>query len=298
MKQLVVISGKGGTGKTMLVAAFAALARDKVLADCDVDAADLHLLMDPKVEETKPFAGSKVAILDEEKCVQCGVCRASCRFGAISESRGLFAIDPFRCEGCGVCAFVCPAGAIKLEPRLSGRIYVSSTRFGPLVYGQLEPGEGTSGKLVSLVKQRAVELAQLERKSLIIVDGAPGIGCPVIASLSGATAALIVTEPTLSGIHDMERVLGLARHFRTRALICINKYDLNEAMTRAIEQFAEGQELEVVGKIPYDDVVTEAMVHGRSVIEYSDGPVSRAIEVVWARLRELLELEQVPQRWR
>ncbi|MCR4404408.1 MAG: 4Fe-4S binding protein [Candidatus Acetothermia bacterium] len=291
MKQLVVISGKGGTGKTTLVAAFAALAQSKVLADCDVDAADLHLLLDPKVERSEAFEGSKVAILDQEKCIQCGACLASCRFGAISESGGLFAIDPFRCEGCGVCAFVCPAGAIKLEPRLSGRIYISSTRFGPLVHGQLEPGEGTSGKLVSLVKQRAMELAQLEGRDLIIVDGAPGIGCPVIASLGNATAALIVTEPTLSGIHDMERVLGVARHFRTRAFICINKCDLNREMARRIEEFAAERGLEVVGQIPYDDAVTEALVQGKTVVEHaSDSPVVQEIELMWSRLAEVLEL--------
>lgn len=290
MRQLVVISGKGGTGKTTLVAAFAALAQNKVLADCDVDAADLHLLMDPQIERSEAFEGSKLAVLDQEKCLQCGVCLASCRFGAISTSRGLFAVDPFRCEGCGVCAFVCPAGAIKLRPRLSGRIYISSTRFGPLVHGQLEPGEGTSGKLVSLVKQRATELAQLEGKNLLIVDGAPGIGCPVIASLGGATAALIVTEPTLSGIHDMERVLGVAHHFRTKAFICINKCDLNREMTGRIDEFAAERGLEVVGHIPYDDAVTEAMVRGKTVVEYApDSPVVQEIERMWSRLREVLE---------
>jgi MinD superfamily P-loop ATPase len=296
MRQLVVLSGKGGTGKTTLVAAFAALAQDKVLADCDVDAADLHLLMDPKLERSEPFEGSKVAALDEQRCIGCGACQKSCRFAAISERGGRFSIDPFRCEGCGVCAFVCPAGAIELKPRLSGHVYISSTRFGSLVHGQLEPGEGTSGKLVTLVKQRATELAHSEGAELIIIDGPPGIGCPVIASLGGATAALIVTEPTLAGLHDLERVLGLARHFRARALICINKYDLNEEVTRQVEQFAAEQGLEVIGRIPYDDVVTEAMVQGRSVIECSDGPVTRAIEEVWARLGEILELERISRR--
>lgn len=284
MKQLVVISGKGGTGKTTIVAALATLAQDKVLADCDVDAADLHLLMAPKIEKSEGFEGSKLAILSDEKCIKCGVCRESCRFDAVSEAEGQFTIDPFRCEGCGGCAFTCPAGAIELQPRLSGYVYIAATRFGPLVYGQLEPGEGTSGKLVSLVKGRATGLAQAEGAELIIVDGAPGIGCPVIASLGGATAALLVTEPTLSGLHDLERVLGVAQHFRTRALICINKYDLNEEMTRRIEVFAQGEGIEVVGKIPYDDIATEAMAHRQSLIEYSDGPVSREIKGMWARL--------------
>ncbi|HIC96488.1 TPA: (4Fe-4S)-binding protein, partial [Candidatus Bipolaricaulota bacterium] len=267
MKQLVVISGKGGTGKTTIVAALATLVREKVLADCDVDAADLHLVMDPKVGKTEGFEGSKEAILDQGKCTGCGVCREGCRFGAIVESGSSFSVDPFRCEGCGVCAYLCPVGAIALRPRLSGYIHTSSTRFGTLVYGQLEPGEGTSGKLVMQVKQRAAELVQLEGKELLIVDGSPGIGCPVIASLSGATAALIVTEPTLSGLHDLERVLGVARHFRIKALICINKWDLNPAMAQRIEEFSQRQGLEMVGQIPYDDTVIKAMVRGKTVFE-------------------------------
>jgi len=291
MKQLVVISGKGGTGKTTIVAALAALAGGKVMADCDVDAADLHLVMDPRVGKTEGFQGSKEAVLDKGKCIECGVCRKNCRFEAIYED---FHIDPFRCEGCGVCAYLCPVNAIAMKPRVSGYVHTSSTRFGTLVHGQLEPGEGTSGKLVTLVKQRAMELARLEGRDLVIIDGSPGIGCPVIASLSGATAVLVVTEPTLSGIHDLERVLGVAFHFRTRPSICINKYDLNKAMTQQIEQFAAEQRLEVIGRIPYDERVTEAMVQGKSVIEYSDSPVTREIRQIWTRLSEALELE-VPQ---
>lgn len=295
MKQLVVISGKGGTGKTTIVAALAALAGEKVLADCDVDAADLHLVMDPKIGKTEGFQGSKEAILDEAKCIECGVCKKNCRFNAVEEQDGHFSIDSFRCEGCGVCAYLCPVNAIEMKPRVSGYVHTSSTRFGTLVHGQLEPGEGTSGKLVTLVKQRAMELARLEGKNLVIIDGSPGIGCPVIASLSGATAVLVVTESTLSGIHDLERVIGVARHFRTRASICINKYDLNKAMAQQIEQFAAGQGLEVIGKIPYDERVTEAMVQGKSVIEYSDGPVAQEIRRMWNRLSETLELEEVRQ---
>lgn len=296
MKQLVVISGKGGTGKTTVVAALAALAQEKVLADCDVDAADLHLVMDPKLGKTEGFQGSKEATIQPEKCIGCGVCRENCRFHAIDEKLGLFSIDSFRCEGCGVCDFLCPVGAVVMKPRVSGYVHISSTRFGTLVHGQLEPGEGTSGKLVTLVKQRAMELARLEGCGLIIIDGSPGIGCPVIASISGATAALVVTEPTLSGIYDLERVLGVARHFGTGAFICINKYDLNMAMTRRIEQFAHQQGLEVIGRIPYDEAVTEAMVAGKPLIEHSDGPVSQEIRQMWTRVSSVLKLEEVPQR--
>jgi len=242
------------------------------------------------VGKTEGFQGSKEAVLDGERCVGCGVCRENCRFEAIDEG---FHIDPFRCEGCGVCAFLCPVGAIELRPRVSGYVHLSSTRFGTLVHGELEPGEGTSGKLVTLVKQRALELAQFEGEDLIIIDGSPGIGCPVIASLSGATAALVVAEPTLSGVHDLERVLGVARHFRTKAFICINKYDLNEAVAQRIERFAEEQGLEVIGRIPYDETVTEAMVQGKTVIEWSNnGRVAREIRRMWAELSKVLEVSR------
>lgn len=290
MKQLVVISGKGGTGKTSLVGAFAALARGKVLADCDVDAADLHLILNPEIRETEAFHGSKEAVLNKEKCIQCGVCRKNCRFGAIDEE---FNIDPFRCEGCGVCAYLCPVKAIELRPRLSGHVHVASTRFGTLVYGELAPGEGASGKLVTLVKQRALELARKEGHELVIVDGSPGIGCPVIASISGASAVLILTEPTLSGLHDLERVLGVAQHFRARSYIAINKHDLNPGMTRRIEDFARAEGLEVVGRIPYDEAVTEAMVQGQTVIEYGNDPAAQAMRQIWERMVEVLALEEV-----
>jgi len=286
MKQLVVISGKGGTGKTTIVAAFAALAQNKVMADCDVDAADLHLILHPKIEKTKGFEGSKVAVKDAERCIKCGACLENCRFDSIDNE---FNIDPLRCEGCGVCAYVCPVEAIKLRPRLSGYAYISSTNYGTMVHAALNPGEEASGKLVMLVRQNAGELARIEEKDLIIIDGAPGIGCPVIASITGATAALIVTEPTLSGIHDLERVLGVVRHFRTKAFICINKYDLNEEMTRRIEDYAKREGIEVVGKIPYDDIVTEAMVQGKSIIEYSNGRVSQEIKKMWAWLEDELK---------
>ncbi|MGD9840911.1 MAG: 4Fe-4S binding protein, partial [Candidatus Bipolaricaulis sp.] len=214
MTELVVISGKGGTGKTTVVAALAALAQDVVIADCDVDAADLHLLLKPEVLENIPYEGSEKAGIDERLCTSCGMCLATCRFDAVIPTDECFRIDPLSCEGCGACAFVCPAGAIQLKRQLSGWIHVSRSRFGPFVHGELRPGEEASGKLVTQVKMRARELARQEQATLLIVDGAPGIGCPVIASLSGAHGALVVTEPSRSALHDLERVVEVARQFR------------------------------------------------------------------------------------
>jgi len=292
MKQLVVLSGKGGTGKTSIVAALATLAENKILADCDVDAADLHLILAPDVNKVEDFHGSKVAVRDVDECIQCDECRQACRSEAIGED---LTIDAFRCEGCGVCAYVCPAGAIELKLRLSGHAYTSSTRLGQMAHAALDPGEGNSGKLVSLVRQTAQELATENGCELIIIDGPPGIGCPVIASLTGATAVLVVTEPTLSGIHDLERVLALARHFRIRSYICINKFDLNESMSRRIERYGEENGSEIVGRIPYSDEVTEAMVEGKSVVEYRDGPVVQEIKDMWHRItRSLGIVEAAP----
>jgi MinD superfamily P-loop ATPase len=289
MKQLVVLSGKGGTGKTSIVAALATLAQNKVLADCDVDAANLHIIIAPRVNKHEDFYGSKIAVRDVNECIQCDECRQACRSGAIGED---LTIDAFHCEGCGVCAFLCPTNAIELKPRLSGCSYSSSTRDGPMSHATLRPGEGNSGKLVSLVKQTAQDLASQNGCKLIIIDGSPGIGCPVIASLSGTTALLVVIEPTLSGIHDLGRVLSLARHFQIRPYICINKYDINEAISQRIEKYAQENELEIVGRVPYSDVMTDAMKERKSIIEYSNGPVAQEIKQMWNRLSQCLGLSK------
>lgn len=286
MKQLLVISGKGGTGKTTLVASFAALAKNKVLADCDVDASDLHLIMDPTIEKSQEFLSPK-AVKDNQKCNDCGLCLEHCRFDAIDEN---FEIDTMLCEGCGVCAYVCPQDAIQLKDELSGYSFISATRYGTMSHAELSPGGEASGKLVTRVKQNARRLAQSEAQDLILIDGSPGMGCPVIASLSNVDIALIVTEPTLSGIHDLERVLGVACHFGVKPLICINKCDLNQAMTSKIEDYAGDQQVSVIGKIPYDDLVTKAMVEGKSVVEFSNGEVTREIKSIWSRLIDELEL--------
>jgi MinD superfamily P-loop ATPase len=290
MTELVVISGKGGTGKTTVVAALAALAQDVVIADCDVDAADLHLLLRPEVGESIPYEGSEKAGIDERLCTSCGMCLATCRFDAVIPTDECFRIDPLSCEGCGACAFVCPAGAIQLKRQLSGWIHVSRSRFGPFVHGELRPGEEASGKLVTQVKMRARELARQEQATLLIVDGAPGIGCPVIASLSGAHGALVVTEPSRSALHDLERVVEVARQFRAKIFLAVNKADLAEELAETIEAYAREEAIPVLARIPYDEGVVEAQVVGRPVVEYTDGAAARAIRAVWERLSEELGL--------
>jgi len=277
MKEVVVLSGKGGTGKTSIVGSFAALARRKVLADCDVDAADLHLLLSPSVKEKHEFWSGQVAIIDEEKCTQCGLCQDVCHVAAITD----FKIDPVSCEGCGFCFHICPAEAIIMKESLSGHWFISDTKYGPLVHARLGIAQENSGKLVALVRQQAKQIAEKQGFDYIISDGPPGIGCPVISSLSGASLALLVTEPTLSGIHDLERVLGVCRHFGVPALVCINKYDLNEDNTQQIESYCQSQGVEVVSRIPFDNIAIEALVQGVPIVVYSQGKLTHEIESLW-----------------
>jgi len=277
MKELVVLSGKGGTGKTSIVGSLAALVRSKVLADCDVDAADLHLILKPVVQENHEFWSGEVAVIDEEKCTQCGLCQDVCRFDAISD----FKVDSISCEGCGFCSHICPVEAITMKESLSGHWFISDTKYGPLIHARLGIAQENSGKLVAVVRQQAKQIAEKHGLDYIISDGPPGIGCPVISSLSGASLALLVTEPTLSGIHDLERVLGVCHHFGVQALVCINKYDINEDNTHQIESYCFNQGVEVAARIPFDNVVTEAMIHGVPIVEYSRNGVSRQIEALW-----------------
>jgi MinD superfamily P-loop ATPase len=286
MKQLTVISGKGGTGKTTLVGSFAVLAENKVIADCDVDAPDLHLLLHPERERQQDFKGLKVAVMDKSLCIECGTCAETCRFNAIeSREDARYVINPARCEGCGACVYTCPQEALSLQERVSGYAFVSSTKYGPMVHAQLNIGEEASGKLVTVVRELAREVAEREAYNLILIDGAPGIGCPVIASLTGVDLALIVTEPTMSGLHDLERILAVTQHFGINSVVCINKYDLNEKNSARIAAFCRQHGAEIVGKIPYDPVVTDAMVAGLPVVEFSDGAVSTAIGTIWERIR-------------
>jgi len=284
MKEVVILSGKGGTGKTSIVGSFAAIAQNKVMADCDVDAADLHLLLTPSVKEENEFWSGQVAVIDEEKCTQCGLCQELCRFDAISD----FRVNPISCEGCGFCLHVCPVEAITMNECRARDWFISNTKYGPLVNARLGIAQENSGKLVALVRQHAKELAESGGLDYIISDGPPGIGCPVISSLSGANLSLLVTEPTLSGIHDLERVLGVCHHFGIPALVCINKYDINEDNTRQIENYCLNQGVDVAARIPFDNVVTEALVLGQPVVEYSDGKVTQEIQRLWQKVTEVL----------
>lgn len=282
MKEIVVLSGKGGTGKTSLTAAFATLAAKCVLCDADVDAADLHLLMQPQVEMTTEFMGGGLAEIDAARCTQCGKCRDVCRFGAISTD---FVVDAISCEGCGVCVDLCPEKAIDFPIRTSGEWYISSTRGGPMVHARLGIAEENSGKLVSLVRQQARSMAETRGFDLIVTDGPPGIGCPVIASIGGATALVIVVEPTMSGLHDMDRVVDLAAHFRVPGMLCVNKYDLNPAMTAAIEERAKERNLILAGRIPFDPLFVEAMVEGKNILEFrKQSATAGTVREVWKNI--------------
>jgi len=285
MKEIVVLSGKGGTGKTSIVASFASLVQSKVLADCDVDAADLHLLLKPKVKEEKEFWSGRVAFIDEKKCTECGLCQELCRFGAIKD----FEVDPVSCEGCGFCYHVCPVDAIAMKDSMSGHSFISETKYGYLCHARLGSAQENSGKLVALVRQNAKLIAERENLDYIITDGPPGIGCPVISSLSGASLALLVTEPTLSGIHDLERVIGVCRHFGVPVLVCVNKYDLNEENTYRIESYCGNEGIEVAARISFDNVITEAIVQGLPVVEYSNNKVTQQIKELWQIIPAKLE---------
>jgi len=287
MRQIVVLSGKGGTGKTTLTAAFSVLAKKAVVADCDVDAPDLHMLLNPEIMERLEFKGSKLAVIDEEKCVKCDLCREKCRFDAITKSLD---VDQFSCEGCGVCTIVCPVNAVKLNERVSGQAYISKIRYGFMVHAMLNPGEANSGKLVTLVRRNAKIVAEKENINLILIDGPPGIGCPVIASVTGVDAGLIVTEPTMSGIHDLKRALQLLEHFNVPSMVCVNMYDINEDNTEKIFSFCKDKGTEVVGKIPFNKKVTEAMVKGKTIIEYSPkSDAANEIRHVWEKISAVLE---------
>jgi MinD superfamily P-loop ATPase len=329
MKEIVVISGKGGTGKTSIVASFAALSRNAVLADCDVDAADLHLVVAPTIRRSEEFRCGHEAIIRQADCIGCGACLARCRFGAVLRINGVqddlmaaakttcdncadgckrscpvkfadlieairasgrpqdehaFVIDPTACEGCGVCVWACPVKAIDFPERLGGEWYVSDTRHGPMVHARLIPGGENSGKLVSKVREVARTLAEERKTDLVLVDGPPGVGCAVIASVSGASLVLVVTEPTLSGAHDMARVLELTRHFSIPAAVCVNKWDLNAEMAERIESEACKVGATIAGRVRYDRAVTDAQIQGKAVVELHNTPAGEDIRAVWENI--------------
>lgn len=288
MKELVVISGKGGTGKTSIVASFAALAKNAVLADCDVDAADLHLVLKPDVKQTTDFSGGKIASILTDQCIGCGRCEDVCRFDAATFNgpandvvEKTYTIDPISCEGCGVCAHFCPVNAIEFKEAINGQWFVSDTRFGPMVHARLGIAQENSGKLVSLIRKEAKRIATEQEKDLIVVDGSPGIGCPVIASITGADLVLVVTEPTLSGRHDLDRVTELTKHFNIPTAVCINKWDINSNIAEEIKNEAHSRNLTIAGAITYDPAVTKAQIAGQSVVEYSNGGLKDQIVSLW-----------------
>jgi MinD superfamily P-loop ATPase len=298
MKQLVVLSGKGGTGKTSLAAAFAHQAHvgphpiKAVLADADVDAANLELLLQPEHIETHDFTGGSLAVIDPELCQQCGICELVCRFDAIHSDSQEYLVDPIACDGCAACVYQCPEGAITMQPQVVGQWHRSESLYGTLFHADLLPAQENSGKLVTVVKQYARLLAMDTGSELVIVDGPPGIGCPVISALSGADMLLIVAEPTTSGIHDMQRVLDLAKHFRLRSVVCINKADVYPAGARIIEDYCQQHQIELIGKIPYDEAVTFSMIQGKPVTEYRPTtPASQAIIHIWRELLSRLLIE-------
>ncbi len=284
MKEIVVISGKGGTGKTTITAALASLIQSKIMADCDVDAADLHLILNPEIKQQDDFFCGKTAYVRQKDCTQCGKCVEVCQFSAISTD---YLVDPVSCEGCGVCVAFCPVDAIDFNENLSGQWFISNTRFGTLVHAKLGIAEENSGKLVTLVRKQAKQLAEKEKAEYIIVDGAPGVGCPVISSIGGAAAVLVVTEPTLSGLHDMERVVSLAaKYFKIPTFVCINKADLNAEIAEKIILFCDENEVLFAGSVPYDEFTTKAMVEGKNIFEYKEGPAAAAIRDVWTIIRD------------
>ena len=297
MKQLIILSGKGGTGKTSVTATFAHLAAQSgltdqvILVDADVDAANLELVLQPRLMEQQDFKGGKVAVINQNTCASCGDCQAVCRFDAINYTDGLYVIDPIACDGCAACVYQCPSQSITMCEQMAGKFYFSESRYGPLYHANLFPGQANSGKLVTLVKQRARLQALDENRELVIVDGPPGIGCPVISAVSGTTLALIVTEPTVAGVHDMHRVLQTVQHFGVRALVCINKADIYPAGSDEIETFCRARGIETVGRIPFDLTVTSAMVVGKAVTDFRpQAPSSLAIVAVWEKvIHSLLE---------
>ncbi|MHA1125389.1 MAG: ATP-binding protein [Candidatus Heimdallarchaeota archaeon] len=284
-KEITIISGKGGTGKTTFTAALAYLVKNKaVMADADVDAPDLHLILNPtnKIEE-KLYISKKV-VRDEEKCTKCNLCEEACRFNAINATE----INLYKCEGCGLCTHICPEEALTLESVFSADLYQTTSRFGDFVYVKMAIGEGSSGRIVDAVRKKAQKIAKEKTLDYIIVDGSPGIGCPVIASITGVDLAIIVVEPTLSGIHDLERVIGVTKHFKVKPVVCINKWDISEKNTNEIISYCKENNIELVGKIPFNDIVTKSIVQHKTIFDMPKNNVSEEIRKIWSKIEEIV----------
>ncbi|MFZ5828962.1 MAG: ATP-binding protein [Planctomycetota bacterium] len=296
MKELVVVSGKGGTGKTSIAASMAALAAPLVIVDCDVDAADLHLIVEPRIRTREDFVGGNKARIDATRCTACGRCRSLCRFDAIqcegpgnASAEWTCSVDRLACEGCGVCADHCAQGAIDFAPAVAGEWYLSATRLGPMLHARLLVGAENSGKLVTHLRQAAHTLAHEQGLQLIVSDGSPGIGCPVIASLTAASLALVVVEPTLSGLHDFNRIARLVRQLRVPAVVLVNKFDLNPQIANELESTGRTHCIDSVGLVPYDPTVTAAQLAGRSTVEYCQSPAAEAIRAAWTKVQDRLQ---------
>ena len=280
--EIVILSGKGGTGKTSLTAAFASIAENAVFADCDVDAADLHLLLSPEIYHNENFSSGAKAEINEEICTGCRICYDLCRFNAVQFYKENFKIDEYACEGCGLCVEACPAGAISITRYENNYIYFSNCRFGPVIYGKLGIAEENSGKLVAKIRQYTKEIAEKNNAGIIIIDGPPGIGCPVISSVTGANLVIAVTEPTLSGWHDLQRLIEMIGRFRTPVHVIINKYDLNKDMTRVIENKLTNLGIPVLGRLPYDDTILYALLEGKTINEFQpDGFIAQELITMW-----------------
>lgn len=285
MKEIVVLSGKGGTGKTSVTAALAGLGPAKILADCDVDAADLHLILAPYTLRRETFIAGELARINPDECTFCGLCRDGCRFDAITQE---FQVAPEHCEGCGLCEFVCPVRAVSMEPRRCGEWYLSQTRFGTMIHAALDIGAENSGKLVTTVRKKSQEQAEKEELSLILTDGPPGIGCPAIASLTGADMALLVVEPTITAVHDLKRVAELTRHFKIDTTVIINKADLHPELEQEIRSFCTAWDLDVLGRLPYVDTFTLAQINGQNVLEYDPDGMGDLFQDIWTNLEKHL----------
>jgi MinD superfamily P-loop ATPase len=289
LREVVIISGKGGTGKTCLTAAFAHLAADQVVCDLDVDAPDLHLLLHPQNRTTQEFVAGHTAVITR-RCDSCGKCIDECHFDAIRSQRPHPTIDSIKCEGCKVCVALCPVNAIDFPQKQCGRWHLADTRFGPMIHAQLFPGEENSGRLVTLLKNKARALAKERQLNLILADGPPGIGCPVISSLAGANLAVAVTEPTPSGIHDLKRVIDLCDHFRLPPAVIINKWNLNSDLSRQIKTFCLQKEIKFLGELPYDPAIVEAMVRGQTITEYHPDGTAELIRGIWKAIEAFVEI--------
>jgi MinD superfamily P-loop ATPase len=284
-KQIVIVSGKGGTGKTVISAAFCAIAKNKVIVDADVDAADLFLLLNPTNKETHKFSGGYKAIIDQNACTQCGLCYDSCRFKAIHKN---FTVNDVLCEGCGLCAKICPNNAISMQPSESGEWYISQTNHGTFVHAKLGIAEENSGKLIDLIKQKAIAIADKNNCEWIIVDGPPGIGCPAIAALGSSDCAIIVTEPTISGLHDAKRVVELTKHFGLPTKFIINKYDLNQKITEEIENFCNTNQIDIIGKLIFDESIVQSIINGQTLMEHKEFAHKDVLLNAWDKIKKTI----------